>query len=112
MSRKKIKTYVAGGPALTATNLYIEPQTPFDIPEGAICHNCGMRPATIVWSDTGSMMDVVHGNYSYWCDLCAAKESLIYAQKQAVRVPDLIEELKKLEKKYFLGGKENENSLR
>lgn len=77
----------------------MEYEDPFIIKPGTICQNCGKRPAETNWVGEGSTMDLIHGNYVQWCNLCCAKESLIYARKQADRIPELEKLIKELEEK-------------
>lgn len=70
-----------------------------DVPEGAVCQNCGERPATAAWVGEGSMLDAVHGNFQWWCELCALKASLAYAEGLADRIPDLKRRIAALESK-------------
>jgi hypothetical protein len=69
---------------------------PFKIPDGQLCSNgknCTHR-AKSVWTN-GSMMDIVHGNYSYSCECCALKAQLAHAQEMAMTIADLENKLLK-----------------
>jgi uncharacterized membrane protein YfbV (UPF0208 family) len=61
------------------------------------CSKCSLPDATIKWVGRGSMTDLVHGFWKWYCELCAAKESLEYAEEQATRIPELQAKVKELE---------------
>ena len=66
----------------------------FDEPSGP-CQHCEKRPATTRWAGEGSFMDALHGNYTFWCDLCCLKAQLEHAQKLATTIPALEQEIKR-----------------
>ncbi len=70
---------------------------PFAIPKGAVCANCGDRPATAVWSGEGGTLAVVHGFVAYWCEWCVLRAQIAYAEEVAGRLPELRAKLQALE---------------
>jgi hypothetical protein len=74
-----------------------EYEDPYTIQPGTMCANCGKRPATNNWVGEGTTLDLIHGNYVQWCEPCCAKASLEYARKQADRIPELEDWVKRLE---------------
>lgn len=52
------------------------------------CDNCHEREGTLKW--VGDAMDLVHGAYSMWCELCVVEAQIDYAQKAAERLPNLL----------------------
>lgn len=65
--------------------------------EEIVCENCGERNATMEWVGEGGALAWSHGWSSNWCELCCVREQLAYAVKQAERIPELEEELERLE---------------
>lgn len=63
-----------------------------------LCANCKSRPATMNWSESGSGLDFVHGNYTRWCDHCAVTRQLAFARERAADIPRLEARLANLEK--------------
>ena len=68
----------------------------YDVPIGAICTNCKIRPASLVWAGDGGIIGVIHGAYTYWCERCSVIEQLDYARKAAARIPELEKKLAEL----------------
>ena len=64
-----------------------------EIPTNKICGRCNIRKATQIIAMGG-----IHGGpYEYWCEYDLYKDKLIYAQKEANKIPDLEAKLKTLE---------------
>jgi hypothetical protein len=42
-------------------------------------------------------MDMIHGNYTYWCELCALKAQLVRARERAAAIPELERKIAELE---------------
>jgi hypothetical protein len=64
-----------------------------DIP----CVQCGERAGTVKWYGDGGALAVSHGFYVMWCERCALKAQLAYAEAQAARIPGLRQELEALD---------------
>ena len=56
------------------------------------CENCKKREATQKWLGHGSTMDLIHGNYSNWCEVCVLKALLKHNEKQLRELPLKIDE--------------------
>jgi hypothetical protein len=63
------------------------------LPADTRCDNCGQLGATIKWFGEGGTLAFTHGWWKPWCELCALKANLEYAEKQARRIPDLRKQL-------------------
>ena len=61
--------------------------------EGKSCVNCRKRPATVKWVGTGGALALIHGMYSWWCDVCAVEAQLAYAKEQRRSIRKLEREL-------------------
>jgi hypothetical protein len=61
-----------------------------------ICRNCNERAAIGKWVGNGSVMDLVHGNYTYWCEPCMLRAQIEHAREAAERLPELEARLAKL----------------
>jgi len=61
------------------------------------CENCHKREATTKWLGNGSALDLVHGAYWMWCEICVVKEQIKYAEESAARLPELRARLSELE---------------
>jgi len=60
-----------------------------------ICSNCGKREATTKWLGHGSTMDLIHGNYQMWCEICCLEYQIKYNKQQLVELPKKIAEWEK-----------------
>jgi len=66
----------------------------FDMPEGQICTNECDHPADPrPWIANGGTMDLVHGNYTFWCKCCQLDAQLEHAKNRAADIPRLEQEL-------------------
>ena len=68
----------------------------FVIPDDAVCANCNKHKGTQNWVGEGGMMEMVHGNYSIWCDCCALKAQIKYAEDAVDRLKELKKKIKKV----------------
>lgn len=59
------------------------------------CQNgdCKHKATEVPWIGLGSVLDLIHGNYTYWCECCMVKAQLEHAEKLAARIPKLKAEL-------------------
>lgn len=62
-----------------------------------ICDNCGKREGTIKWVGDGGVMDLVHGAYSMWCEVCTLKEQIKHAEERAAALPEMRARLAEIE---------------
>jgi hypothetical protein len=60
------------------------------------CENCGERPGTRKWLGEGGAVDLVHGFYSMWCEVCVLKEQIKHAEERAAALPEMRARLFKL----------------
>ena len=68
----------------------------FDPPPGCVCANCNKRPATKAWTGDGGVMDLVHGNFAFWCEFCILTAQIEHAKKRAACIPKLEADLRSL----------------
>lgn len=61
-----------------------------------LCANCGEREGTIQWLGQGGMLALTHGFYSMWCEVCATRAQLVYAEERAAAIPELQRKLQEL----------------
>ena len=61
-----------------------------------LCKNCNKREGTTRWVGNGGVMDLVHGMYQMWCEICATEAQLEYAKERAKAISKLERKLKKL----------------
>lgn len=64
-----------------------------DVPEGAVCENCGDHPAAPGIYAPGGIMDANHGHFKVWCDCCILREAVKEAEESAARLPELRSQL-------------------
>lgn len=60
------------------------------------CDNCHQRPATAWWCPSGTI-GFVHGFAAAWCQVCVVTEQLRHARDMAARIPELEQELQRLQ---------------
>lgn len=70
---------------------------PYAVPEGAICTNCKVRPATLRWVGDGGVMALTHGGSTVWCELCVVRAQADYAAEGVRRLETLNRRLAELE---------------
>jgi hypothetical protein len=58
------------------------------------CTNCLSHKATILW--TASDFEMVHGQYTFWCECCATKAQIEHIEKAMIQLPELKAKLKKI----------------
>lgn len=54
-----------------------------------ICRSCGQRPATLNWVGDGGTLAFAHGMYQRWCEHCALRAQIAFAEKAEQSLPDL-----------------------
>lgn len=72
----------------------VEERFLFDDPRNFVCSNCKKHQATMTWIGDGNMMSAVHGQYDYWCDCCALKAQVKYAEERVKALAKLNKKLK------------------
>jgi hypothetical protein len=65
----------------------------YEIPQGTMCYHCGKHSATHHWYGDTSVMGFVHMDPEFWCECCCLREQIVYAEKQAAKLPQLRSEL-------------------
>jgi hypothetical protein len=63
------------------------------------CPNCGKREATEIWNKNGSDLEVAHGMYQQWCEICVLEAQLDHAKKIRDGIPALVDRLFELRAK-------------
>jgi hypothetical protein len=65
-----------------------------EMPKGQVCTNdCDHLAEPTPWVGHGSAMDLVHGNYTWWCTCCMIDAQLEDARASADRIPQLEKDL-------------------
>lgn len=57
-------------------------------PDGKACSRCNTRPATMWWSDEGTV-GIVRGYVSARCERCVVEVQLEHAREMAASIPKL-----------------------
>lgn len=76
---------------------FISVQVPQPRQPDGFCRNCQKRPATTFWVGEGGALAYVHGGGVPWCMRCTVEAQLKYAREQAARIPELEQQLKRLQ---------------
>lgn len=66
-------------------------------PKPAFCQNCGLRPPTNRYSETGGALAFNHGFFAWWCEECILERQIAYAKERAMALPGLEKRLKDLQ---------------
>ena len=61
------------------------------------CQQCGLREATQLWLDNGSVLELAHGAGAFWCERCCVEAQLAHCRESASRIPDLEGKLERLD---------------
>lgn len=64
------------------------------------CANCKERVGTIKWVGDSGALALSHGFYEMWCEVCALKEQIRYAEERAAALPELRARLFQLTQEY------------
>lgn len=62
-----------------------------------LCEKCGERPGEteFYWD----MLEATHGFGKWWCQRCVLTTQLKFCQDQAAKIPDILNDLRKLDAK-------------
>lgn len=61
-----------------------------------LCANCGEREGTQKWVANGGVMDLIHGFYEMWCEVCCLTKQIEFAEERAAEIPVMRARLKEL----------------
>jgi hypothetical protein len=58
-------------------------------PKGTVCENCKKHEAAENFLIEGGWLDIVHGNWQYWCKCCVLKAQVKHCKDAVKRLPGL-----------------------